>query len=279
MVRGIINIPAKEIDTGIHICGKFSTNYYHELYENLNRLLLLREVSIPVEVPVLVDEAVLRIPSLKVILYYLLDNKKRQVIPISPNQLYCCKTLYYLDHLHYIIPHRKNKNKVNKDENSYFDLNYLRLQRDELLKIKAQHSTPKRLFLTRSNTTSRHFNEEEVFSVLQRYGFVKVFPGELPFEEQVALFNNAEWIVGGSGAAFSNILFCNSACKSISFRASRDIKGVPLFRTIALASGCSFWHYPADRLTSSNGLHSDYYIDPERFENIIKKLINKSQEL
>ena len=279
LVRGIINSPAKEIKTGILICGKFSTNYYHELYENLNRLLLLRDVLVPIEVPVLVDEAVLKIPSLNAILYNLLDNKNRQVIPISPNQLYYCKTLYYLDHLHYIIPHKKNKNIVNTDENSYFDLNYLRLQREELLKMKGQHPTPKRLFLSRSNTTSRHFNEEEIFSVLQRYGFVKVFPGEEPFEKQVALFNNAEWIVGGSGAAFSNILFCNSACKAINFRASRDIRGVSLFRTIALESGCSLWHYPADRITSSNGLHSNYYIDPQKFEIIIEKLINKSQEL
>lgn len=103
--------------------------------------------------------------------------------------------------------------------------------RDKLLLFKSNLATPKRIFLTRKSTKKRHYNESEVWGVLKEYGFEVVAPETYTFCEQMALFNNADYIVGGSGAAFTNLLFCHSGCKVICFRSIRNYS--PIFSTIA----------------------------------------------
>jgi len=43
---------------------------------------------------------------------------------------------------------------------------------------------------------------------LKEKGFSKYKVGELSFFEQIYLFNNAKFIIGAHGAAFTNLAFC-----------------------------------------------------------------------
>ena len=260
-----------DIEAGIMISGKFSRNYYHEMYENLNRLLLLQYTSIPQDVPLLMDEIVDKIPSFKKMAEILANDCKRPIVYLKPNRIYSCKSLYYLDHINDIVPHPKDYR--NGYVPSYYDPLFIEIQRTLLLRYRTQISTPKRIFITRSNRSLRKFNEDEIFNVLARYGFEKVVPEMFSFEEQMTLFNNAEWIIGCSGAAFSNLLFCNEKCKALAFRAVRGVTGTPVFSTIAWICKMSYWHYEPDYIKKNKGIHSDFYVDPERFENMLVKLL------
>ena len=64
-------------------------------------------------------------------------------------------------------------------------------------------------FITRRKTTSRNLlNEQPLLDSLASLGVQAVEPQDLPFHEQVALFANADVIIGTHGAGLANIVFC-----------------------------------------------------------------------
>ena len=53
---------------------------------------------------------------------------------------------------------------------------------------------------------------------LEGKGFKSYKTGELPFLNQVYLFNNAKQIVGAHGAAFANLVFCKKDTKIVEIK-------------------------------------------------------------
>ena len=259
------------IPSGIMINGKFSKNYFHSIMENLIRLLVVNDTEIPQEVPLLVDDKVRAIPSLSSILKIINAKANRQVIYLSPSKIYNVERLYYVDHINKLVPHTK----VNVDKTGIvaFDKTYLMRLKNTLLEHVSDIQTPKRIFLTRKNTNHRNFNENEVFSILEPLGFVKVAPEEYTFEEQMALFNHAEWIVGGSGAAFTNVIFCSDGCKIVIFRPIRNKHTSPLFPTLAYLNHCNMVYFLPSQSDSNTSVHTDYCIDTNAFKKYIQSQI------
>lgn len=69
----------------------------------------------------------------------------------------------------------------------------------------------KRIFVNRRSSGLRKIsNLSEVSAILLDAGFQEVFPEEHTFGEQLAMFANADQIVGIMGAAMCNVLVCNS---------------------------------------------------------------------
>lgn len=90
-------------------------------------------------------------------------------------------------------------------------------------------------------------------------------PEEYSLEDQIAIFNGAEYIVGGTGAAFTNVLFCSEGCKLIciqSFRAN-----IPIFTTIAYSLGVEMRYCLAK--TNKKSIHADYHVNIEALIKII----------
>lgn len=255
------------VESGIMLCGKFSTNYYHSLFENLCRLILLQECDIPENVPFLVDEKVLSVPSFKRIFELLSSNSHREHVALCPGKLYRCNKLYSFDHINKIPPHLLDSNK-NKGLLVY-DPSLMLKVKNHLLSSMSDRSLPKRIFITRKKTKSRHFNETEVFNILKKYGFEEVSPEKYTFEEQMKLFHDAEWIIGGSGAAMTNLLFCSSNCNIICFRSSFVGEEPSIFNTIAYFNGCGFWYMEPKSSSNTASVHSDYIIDVAELETFL----------
>ena len=81
--------------------------------------------------------------------------------------------------------------------------------------------TPKKIFIDRSESPFSHcqfINEKEVSDFLLNKGFVKYKVGNLSFEQQIYLFNNADIIFGAHGAAFANLVFCREGTKIIEIK-------------------------------------------------------------
>lgn len=74
--------------------------------------------------------------------------------------------------------------------------------------VKPSLSFPTKVLLRRSTTARALTNEQELEDRLTGLGFVAVYPEKLSFQDQFHLFSNAEVIVGATGAAFANIIFC-----------------------------------------------------------------------
>ena len=75
----------------------------------------------------------------------------------------------------------------------------------------------RKLYLVRRGTyrAMKNFHEVEEFFVGK--GFVLVEPHKLSMAEKVAMFNNAEYIVGPYSSAFSNTIFCKPGTKALVF--------------------------------------------------------------
>ncbi len=70
--------------------------------------------------------------------------------------------------------------------------------------------------LIRRNSSMRHMvNEDEIEQALTAQGFVVVEPERLTLEEQVAAFSSARMIVGATGAAIANLVFCRADCPTV----------------------------------------------------------------
>lgn len=261
------------IDTGIMISGKFCNNYYHVLLENLIKLLYIEQLNIPFDVPIVVDFSTMDIPSLRRIFELLSNNLKRKVITIKPDKMYKFNTLYSINNINKIASHLIDNYSC---QNAYLywtpAINDLC---NKLLLNCSERKFPKRVFITRAYTSRRNYNENEVYEVLVRYGFEKVAPELLTFEEQMSLFNNAEYIISGSGAALTNLLFVNKNCTIICFGISSKGDEIPVFNTIANIKGAEFIYFP--RKTDCNGsVHSNFEIDCSKLHDYLKELLKQN---
>ena len=81
--------------------------------------------------------------------------------------------------------------------------------------VGAREPGPRRLFLSRQSAMRHIVNEQEIAEAVEAQGFVVVRPESLSLEEQVALYSGAEMIVGATGAAFANLIFCPPQCATV----------------------------------------------------------------
>ena len=66
----------------------------------------------------------------------------------------------------------------------------------------------KYLYLSRADATNRPIsNEAEVMDLMRSRGFTVIVPGQLPLNEQISAFHDAEIIVGAHGAGLSSVVF------------------------------------------------------------------------
>lgn len=110
------------------------------------------------------------------------------------------------------------------------------LSLSELQQI-SRDSFAKKVFISRKDSKLRQvMNEDEVFAVFEKQGFVRYELAHMSLLEQIALFNNAEMIVGFHGSGLTNILFCDPGTRIIEIFQERG--------------DCTFWY-----MSQMLGLH------------------------
>ncbi len=100
------------------------------------------------------------------------------------------------------------------------------------------NATSDRIFLSRKNCIWRRLiNEDEIIDALKPLGFRVVFIEECNFEEQVRIFQKAEFIVAPNGSALNNLIFSNENIKILIFGQKNPHNG-----------GGVVWPYDGSRL-------------------------------
>lgn len=253
------------ITSGISICSYFSNSYYHSFYDSLQKLYIINSLDIKQDVPLIVDIDIKSIPQLFEI-FLLLNKKKRDVIWVEKRSVLMVDNLYYLNSVHIQPNQIKKINKIECADFKY-DITALRSFREACLKIKDQQTYPKKIFLSRRGHTRRKYNEGDIIKVVRRHGFEIIYPETYSFKQQVSLFNQADLIVGPTGAAFTNILFCHSNAVAICFMGKK--MNIPIFTAgsnVADAKLVYFIGKNTSLTASSHEIQSDYEIDVSKFE-------------
>jgi capsular polysaccharide biosynthesis protein len=122
---------------------------------------------------------------------------------------------------------------------------------------------PKRLFVRRSSGYRKLLNEPEIETLLAGEGFAPVEPGGLSITEQVRLFSGAEIIVGASGAAMANLLWCRAGAQALVLHSDHPFKKYPYWDALARVSGAGIGYLAGPRAHNVEGLfeaHDDFSI-------------------
>lgn len=260
-------------DRGIFLGGNGAFNYYHWLIEIAPKLEFVDKLPDSYgDFPLLVSHAVLDIPSFSSILSKFCSN--RRVIGLDENLSYEVEQLVYIGTPNN-LPFNLRAGRTSEIGHTLIHPESINFIRDkcltsDVLGVDNTHY-PKKVFLKR-NQERRRYNQEEVERYLNERGFESVFMEDLTFDQQVRVMQNAEWIVGPTGAAWANLVFCKPHTNALCWMAD-ELADFSAFSTIAGHVNVSLRY-----ITYTTGLHStadlyyaDYKIDLMAIDNYISK--------
>ena len=262
LVKSMDYKKVRYLKSGIMIAGLYSYNYFHCVLDNLMRLLVLDDCQIPNEAAFIVDSDIIKYESLKKVFDTLTEGSNREVVVLNRRELLHVEKLYYITHVNEFVIKIESW-KLGRYDDYTFDWQYMQVLRDSLLRLKKLDvNYGERIFISRKNVPRRQFNEEDVKNSLNEMGFVFVRPEELSLDEQIALFNNADIIVGPSGAAMTNLLFCKPGAKVLIIE--RIEHKCSLYSLIPIKVGATCQHYNTNAPVSGK-YDENFYLDVDDF--------------
>jgi hypothetical protein len=168
----------------------------------------------------------------------------------------------------------------------YADLNIIPRAEDIALfadireRASARVDAPKatRLFLSRRSAARRPgayrvmTNEDALIDALAPLGLTVVEPEFLSFEQQVALFSQAEVVVGLGGAAMFNTVFCRPGTRVVSIESTTAF--VHNHTNVFAGMGHQFAFILGQEDASANAFpHNPWSIDPARAAALVASFI------
>ncbi len=267
----------KVFESGVTMTSNYDTNFYHLMYEVLIKFEALEKLGLDKNIPLLFNKEVLEIkPFFDLI--SILNKDKRVIESLEKLKIYEVKQLYHISCNNIIPPNFLDITKIN-DSDNIFSLEALNFLRKNMLEVVKPVEGLKRVFIGRKKAGNRrNYNEEAVWSLLKKYGFDIFYPEEHTVDMQISIFNNANFIVGATGAAFTNLLFCNSNCKIICLT-NYPIK-LSIFSTIAkfIEIEMIYLYDKSLPINKDNYLHQDFKVDILQLENLVKEKIVNNDE-
>jgi len=262
------------MEKAIWMGGIFTGNYWHLTYEFINKFIYLNKLDIPLDFPVLVDQVCLDFPQYKELID-IANYKGYPIIGVNRRNRVKIGKLILINTPHFLPPNLNTSE--HRTEDLQFDVKALRDLKNYLLPYSSHREFPKRIFMSRKTASSRKsFNEDAVIQLLSEFGFEVMVADALSVADQISLFNQAEWIIGGVGAAFTNLLYCNHTTKVILFIRARHLYSP--FSTIASALGISLLHVTEEDTNKHivrGDIHDSFEID---LSYLKKKLIELGLE-
>lgn len=260
------------IKEGVFLSGLFSWNYYHFTFQVIPKLQWICKIAL--EVPLLVDEKVKELPSFATLLK-ICNVQDRPIIFLDEKVRYSVDELYLVSQQTFLVPNFK-EGVSNPSVSCYYRPSTLDYLRERIIK-KGDYSSnyPKRIFLGRKYVTSgrRTFNEEECIACAKQFGFEVVYPELMTFEQQVGLFNNAECVIGGSGAAFTNLIYCNNRVKVVVF--SKYHVDFAIWQTIVeyIGGKMCFLEENEGQKMPLHQLHAPFHVEIKKLKKVLNEIV------
>ena len=232
------------------------TNYYHWVIDNLPRLILARKYADLSNVKIVVNKPLLRFQRESLAL---LGIDQRDLLLLGDDEAIRAHTTIVPSLLasatvpHPLLP---------------------KLLQDAFPMCKP--STRERVYLSRQEAATRRLiNEPELILLLERYGFERVVPSTLDFQQQIDLCYGAKAVVAVHGAGMANIAFCPPSTKIFEIFTPHH-KVTSMFM---LSRTCKREHrfVPARNITfgkDGNALLGDWEVDLTAMESALRSALN-----
>lgn len=194
------------IQKGINLVGAASFNYYHLVVEILSRLTFVDTIEQYRDYPILVDEVVLRIPQFSTALRCI-NQYQHPVFIVEKEKKYHINEAVLPSSNVWMPTNLYNRDTIRVEDFLISDTVLYNIRRT--VGVWEKEAPWRKVFISRKNTQAvRLLNENQVRSIFMENGFEIVYTEEMTFEQQVECFGQAKCIVGTSGAALTNTIFC-----------------------------------------------------------------------
>lgn len=222
----------EEIEKGIAIIGANDGNYYHWVIEVLCKFQFINELPKEYDnYPVLISEKVLKITAVQE--YIKAFNIDRSIYFLKSCINYKVKDLLFISPSNYFVANLRDHHQWTS-QSCFFRFNSLSYLRKSVLSEidKVSHEKKRtKIFLARKGVI-RDYNQSEVYDLLKEYGFKSVYLEDFNLHDQVRIMRDAEYIVGPTGAAWTNLIFCSEGTKALCWMA-KEINDFSCFSNLA----------------------------------------------
>lgn len=200
------------IPEAIFLMGFASYNYYHFTIEIMSRLRYVDSYEEYQHLPILVDKVMTQIPQFMELLDRFNINK-HPIIVIGSDETLLVKKLIY--------PSANTWMPINVKERELIRTQDFLMARSGLENIRSYIPeipvlASRKIFISRRNlTTTRLGNEGIISKLFEKNGFEIVYTEGMTYEQQVTLFRGAVCVAAASGAALTNMVYCQPGTKII----------------------------------------------------------------
>ncbi len=203
-----LRIRRKEItvEKAINLLGFAADNYYHLTFEIISRLGYIEGTLSGNEYTLLLDEKIKTNKNL----YQLVQiaAKGYTIKFISEGQIVYCSELV-LPSMNTWMPLNLKVGCTLRLEDNMIAKSAVENLRN-LMRDHINESGFEKIFISRKDSLNRRIeNEDEVIALFKENGFKIVLMEDYDIKGQIGLFSSAKCIVGASGAALTNLAYCN----------------------------------------------------------------------
>lgn len=259
----------ERIKKGIFLTGYGSTNYYHLTIEILSRLKYVDDLQMYSDWPLLIDEYVCDVPQYKELIETM-NIFNHPIIYINKGVHYNVDCLIYPS-ANTWTPFCIKENKMLSSNDLKFSQEAFLNVRDRVLSTVSCRKAFRKIYVSRANASFRRLmNEDDIQKLFGVYGFEVVFPEKMSFQEQVKMFHEAKYVAGMSGAAMTNLIYCDEDTTYITF--ANDSNEMYFYPTIVRLLGMKCKILPAEFLDETGTVSNSTFIaDIDACENYLKE--------
>ena len=277
--KGEVNIPLKYynrayIDVAASFLDAVAQNYAHWTTEILPRIVAFCKNSKYKNVPLILNDSLH--PNIMSSLDRIIGS--RDVILLPKNHSIRVKNLYLMGVVGFVGFERRNLKQPESTTGSYNNL-AIKFLRKKFLSapIGNKKKWPEKIFIRRNSHYRKLINSKEIEELLIKKGFSIVEPGNLSFENQVALFSNAKIIIGPAGADFANLIYANLKSNVIILISDHEGNNYEYWPNISSIVGIQITYIlgrcAETRIEGRLGPHSDFSINLKFFDESISRVI------
>lgn len=254
------------IDQGVLFTDAVSANYAHFMTELLPKVFAYTQSHPNKATPLIIDYELHAnlLQALEMVV-----GEDAQLIGLEKGEPLQVKSLQVVSACGYVpFERRLRTNHFTDHSHGVFSPSALFGMRD-LIKSKVAklssnteaNATHKKIWIKRNATYRNVSNADEIQSALITQGFMVLEPEKLSFVEQVTIFSNADVIVGVTGAAFANLIFCKPETKIIILISELKDTSYGYWQSMAASVGNRVTYVLGVTQNSRDNIHADFSVD------------------
>lgn len=279
-----------DIDNAIFLGGNGSWNYYHWMTEILPKIEFLEKYNaFDLTANLIVSDVVKTTDSFIKTLNEALKNVKVNLLFLDSNRFYKVKNLYVVSSPSNVLFNSKkiatspNYNFFRKQSLDYVrDLVFIMIKKYNQVKLITILSTLKNkygkinIFLARKRGSAREYNQQDVWNlILKETDAKKIYIEDYSIEEQAFIFSKADLIIGPSGAAWTNLIFCKENTFAISWLPVH-LKDFSVYSTLAQYYGVKNYFIECYSVNTKE-IHVEYTVPLDLLKAQLEK-VNLNEE-